>query len=165
MICQKCGKNNATTHIKTVVNGVVHEKNLCGYCAAKEGYNGMSHNSLAGMLVSMLGEAAGVRAASTAKKCPNCNSAFSDIAEKGTVGCAECYKTFYEELLPYLKRVHGAAKHTGKIPNKAPLIVRPKELSVDDLRLKLTELIREEKFEEAAIVRDKIKEMEGNGNV
>ena len=86
MICQKCGKNNATTHIKTVVNGVVHEKNLCGYCAAKEGYNSMSHNSLAGMLVSMLGEAAGVRTATSAKKCPNCNSTFSDIAEKGKIG-------------------------------------------------------------------------------
>ncbi len=161
MICQKCGKNNATTHIKTVVNGVVYEKNLCGYCAAKEGYSGIAHKSIAGMLVSMLGESAGVLSTAQTKKCPSCSSAFSDIAEKGTVGCSECYKTFYDELLPYLKRVHGAAKHIGKRPNRAPLIVKPKELSIDDLKIKLTELVREENFEEAAMVRDKIKEMEG----
>lgn len=164
MLCEKCGKNNATTHIKTVVNGVVSEKKLCGYCAAKEGYSGLAHNNLAGMLASMFGDATGIIPSVAAKKCPVCSASFSDIAESGRVGCAECYKTFYEELLPYLKRVHGGTKHGGRVPNRAPLMVKPKEITIDDLRLKLNELVREEKFEEAAVIRDKIKEMEGNAN-
>lgn len=164
MLCEKCGKNNATTHIKSVVNGVVSEKNLCGYCAAKEGYSGIAHNSLAGMLASMFGDVTGFAPSVAAKKCSVCGASFSDIAESGRVGCSECYKAFYEELLPYLKRVHGGTKHAGRVPNKAPLMVKPKEITVDDLRLKLNELVREEKFEEAAVIRDKIKEMEQKGN-
>lgn len=164
MLCEKCGKNNATTHIKSVVNGVVSEKNLCGYCAAKEGYSGLAHNSLAGMLASMFGDVTGFAPSVAAKKCSVCGASFSDIAESGRVGCSECYKAFYEELLPYLKRVHGGTRHAGRVPNKAPLMVKPKEITVDDLRLKLNELVREEKFEEAAVIRDKIKEMEEKGN-
>ena len=164
MLCEKCGKNNATTHIKSVVNGVVSEKNLCGYCAAKEGYSGLAHNNLAGMLASMFGDVTGFAPSVAAKKCSVCGASFSDIAESGRVGCSECYKAFYEELLPYLKRVHGGTKHAGRVPNKAPLMVKPKEITVDDLRLKLNELVREEKFEEAAVIRDKIKEMEEKGN-
>lgn len=162
MLCEKCGKNNATTHIRSVINGVVHEKNLCSYCAASEGYNNLGHNSLTQMLASMFGDALAVGSASTTEHCPCCNATFSDIAETGKVGCAKCYETFYDELLPYLKRVHGATKHTGRIPNRAPLTVAPKEDTVEALRMKLSRLVSEENFEEAAIVRDKIKELEGD---
>lgn len=164
MLCEKCGKNNATTHIRSVVNGVVTEKNLCGYCAAKEGYNDFSHNSLTQMLASMFGDVLASGSDTATRRCPCCNATFSDIAESGKVGCPECYKTFYDELLPYLKRVHGSTKHAGKIPNKAPLTVKPKVESADSLRMKLNELVREEKFEEAAVIRDKIKKLEKGNN-
>ncbi len=164
MLCEKCGKNIATTHIRTVVNGVVREQNLCGYCAANEGYTGLSHNSFAGMLASMLGEITGTRIASEAVKCPVCGAKFSDIAETGKMGCAECYKTFNSELLPYLKRIHGSIKHSGKIPNRAPLIVKPMEDTIESLRAELNRLVSEEKYEQAAVVRDKIKKMEGELN-
>ena len=161
MLCENCGINNATTHIRSVINGVVHEKNLCDKCAAEGGYNTFGHNNLAQMLSSMLGDALNMGAVNTVKRCPCCNASFSDIAKSGKVGCSNCYETFYDELLPYLKRVHGATKHNGRIPNRAPLAVTQKEETVDSLRVKLSRLVSEEKFEEAAIVRDKIKEMEG----
>ena len=44
----------------------------------------------------------------------------------------------------------------------SPLIVRPKEKTIDELRQELSRLVADEKYEQAAIVRDKIKEMEGN---
>ena len=56
MLCDNCGKNNATTHIHSVVNGVLTEKNLCGYCAAKEGYGNFAGNGFAQMLASMFGD-------------------------------------------------------------------------------------------------------------
>lgn len=160
MLCEKCGKNHATTHIRSVVNGVVHEKNLCGYCAAKEGYGDITHNSLGEMLASMFGDVLSSGAKSEQLRCPCCGVTFSDIAESGKAGCSECYKTFYEQLLPYLKRVHGGTHHTGKIPNRAPLMVKPQEETVDSLRSLLNELVRQEKFEEAAVVRDKIRMLE-----
>ena len=161
MLCEKCGKHNATTHIRTVVNGVVREVNLCPYCAEKEGYGSLPHNSLASMLASMLGDTVSGGLLSQQNKCPVCGAAFSDIAATGKVGCANCYKAFNNELLPYLKRVHGSTRHIGKIPNKAPLMVVPTEETIDSLRLELNRLVSEEKYEQAAVVRDKIRKMEG----
>ena len=164
MLCEKCGKNLATTHIRTVVNGVVRAQNLCGYCAANAGYTGISHNTFAGMLASMLGEMTNTQIASAEARCAVCGARFSDIAQTGKMGCAQCYKTFNTELLPYLKRIHGSIKHAGKIPNRAPLIVKPKLETVESLRLELNRLVSEEKYEQAAVVRDKIKKMESENN-
>ena len=36
MICQNCGKREATTHIKRVVNGETSESHLCAECAASD---------------------------------------------------------------------------------------------------------------------------------
>ena len=157
MLCEKCNKNHATTHIKTVVNGIVREYNLCSECAAKSGY---ASNSITGMLASMLGDMPTLKLQNQ-KNCQVCGATFSDIAHSGKMGCSECYNTFKDEILPYLKRVHGATQHTGKIPNRAPLIVRPKEKTIDELRQELSRLVADEKYEQAAIIRDKIKEMDG----
>lgn len=164
MLCEKCGKANATTHIKTVVNGVMREMNLCGHCAAQEGYTNIQHNSLAGMLASMFGEISSAGRMSNETKCPICGATFSDIAKNGRMGCSECYSVFKQELLPYLKRVHGSTHHIGKVPNSAPLMVKPEKETIDSLRMELNRLVSAEKYEEAAIIRDKIKELEGKGN-
>ncbi len=159
MLCEKCGKNHATTHIKTFVNGVVREYNLCDYCAAKEGY---AANSLTGMLASMFGDISKNGLSKNSVKCSVCGSTFSDIAKGGKVGCSKCYETFYEQLLPYLKRVHGSTNHAGKVPNSTPLKIKPE--TVEDLRNELCRLVAEEKYEQAAVIRDKIKELEEKDN-
>ena len=159
MLCEKCGKNNATVHIHSVVNGVVSEKNLCGYCAASENSGEMVHNSLGQMLASMFGDTLSISQGNTVK-CPCCNSTFSDIAKTGKVGCSKCYEIFKEELLPNLKKIHGSTEHIGIIPNKGPLVVKNEIETAEELKLKLAQLIAVENFEEAAIVRDKIKELE-----
>lgn len=161
MLCEKCGKNHATTHIKTVVNGVAQEYNLCPYCAAKYGY---ATNSLAGMLVSMFGEISSSELSQKQTKCSVCGAAFYDIAKTGKVGCSECYKVFYDELLPYLKRVHGSTSHAGKVPESASISVQQNTDTIDELRNQLRLLVAEEKYEQAAVIRDKIKELEEKGN-
>ena len=164
MLCEKCKKNTATTFIKTVVNGVSREVHLCSECAAKEGYSGFQNASLAGMLASMFGETAEHLQVGKAEKCAVCGSSFGDIANSGKVGCADCYKTFRNELLPYLKRLHGSTHHTGFVPNAAPLAVVEDKESISFLRNELNRLVSEEKYEEAAKIRDKIKEMEAENN-
>ena len=161
MLCERCGKNHATTHIKTVVNGVKKEYNLCSVCAAKEGY---SNNSLSGMLASMFGEVSPTELLTPKTKCPVCGRTFSDIAKTGKVGCSECYDTFYDQLLPYLKRVHGSTIHVGRIPETAPSVEKTPKSTLEDLKNELSRLVAEEKYEQAAVVRDKIKEMEEKGN-
>ena len=67
-------------------------------------------------------------------------------------------------MLQDLLRVHGSVKHIGKVPNSAPLAVKPQEETADTLRLELNRLVSEERFEEAAVVRDKIKKLEETEN-
>ena len=160
MLCEKCGKRMATTHIHTVINGNVYDKNLCEQCAMEQGVNLYPKNSLSDMLASIFTRFI-VDRSQNEKRCPVCGATFGDVANSGKAGCAECYNTFKTELLPYLQRVHGSTKHIGKIPNRAPLAVKTDEETVEGLRSKLNQLIREEKYEEAAVIRDKIKRLEG----
>ena len=161
MLCEKCGKNVATTHIKTVINGTVTEHNYCAACAAEHGYSQMQGGSLADMLISMLGGASPDKITEKALRCPICGSDFSDIAKTGKAGCTECYKTFYSELLPYLKRLHGSVNHIGKTPEISAEKSDDKEEEITSLRKQLQELVSAEKYEDAALIRDKIKELEG----
>jgi protein arginine kinase activator len=163
MMCENCGKHPATTHIHTVINGVVTDKNLCGYCAAAEDLINPTKTTLTDMLISMFGDNLAKTKLSNTTRCSVCGSTFSDFAETGKAGCANCYTTFYDELLPYLKRVHGSTKHTGNRPQRAPLAVRSED-KIGSLRQKLKELVMSENFEEAARVRDEIKELEGKSN-
>ena len=161
MLCQKCGQNTATTHIKTVINGQVTQQNLCGYCAAKEGFSSFMGNSISGLLSSMLGQSVRSDKDALEKSCPCCGSTFANIAETGKVGCAECYNVFSDELLPYLKRIHGSVIHNGKSPEKKELIIKDDRFKISELKRKLSSLVAEENYEEAAIVRDEIKKLEG----
>ena len=165
MLCEKCHKNTATTHIRTVINGVVTEKNLCGYCAAMSGYSKFANNGFASMLSSLFGDEL---ATGNIKeiRCECCNTCFSDIAETGKMGCSECYKTFKNKLIPYLKRVHGTTEHIGKRPQNSDnnlVEVKPKT-KIETLRAELLEAVKAEEFEKAAKLRDEIKRLEGSEN-
>ena len=159
MFCDKCKQNIATTHIKTVVGGVVKEYNLCEACAKENGYSHFPDGAFSSILASMLGESAKSSFVET-KICPSCKATFNSIAKSGKVGCSECYNTFKSELLPYIKRVHGSVAHNGKVPNIVTIANSEPENEVLNLRDTLNQLISEEKYEEAAIIRDKIRELE-----
>lgn len=162
MMCENCGKNPATTHLKTVLNGVVHEKHLCSYCAANKGYGNLGKLSLTNMLASMLGE--GISAGKPiTKRCECCGASFSDIAQSGRVGCSECYSVFRQELLPSLNRLHGKAIHVGNTP-KEELKEETKEEKIKKLKLQLADAIKAEEFENAAKLRDAIRALEREEN-
>ena len=162
MLCQKCGKNVATTHIKTVINGKVTEQNLCSVCASNNGYSGFAGGTFSNLLASMLGQSLQSHPTSAMRRCECCGASYSDIAETGKVGCANCYNEFEEELLPYLKRIHGSVVHSGKTPGRKELVITETEEPISKLKAKLASLVAAEKYEEAAVVRDEIKRMEGN---
>lgn len=162
MLCEKCGKTAATTHIRSIVNGIVHEKHLCANCAASEGYSNIKGNNLSQMLSSMFGDTVSMQKNSQVTRCGCCGSAFSDIAQSGKCGCPECYTTFYEQLLPYFKRVHGSVKHIGKTPNRVSVAKQDDKDNIDELRSLLSRLVQQEKYEQAAVVRDEIKKLEGD---
>ena len=94
-------------------------------------------------------------------KCPQCGQKYSHFAQTGKLGCEKCYETFEQHLEPLLKRVHGSQVHKGKYPKRAGGSIRLKR-ELENLKLHLQELVVKEEFEEAAKVRDQIREIEGN---
>lgn len=165
MLCQHCQKNEATTHVKTMINGEYAEYRLCPECARELGYDSMFPDFTAdfgGLLGSFLSAALPARSGAT--HCKLCGSTMDDIKRSGKVGCSECYDTFFGELMPTIRNIHGNTGHIGKRPviEYETVDEEPKKSgeSLDDLKSQLRQAIEEENFERAAQLRDKIKEME-----
>ena len=153
MLCQKCKKKEATFYYKQNVNGQVSEVHLCADCARKYGAGGALPDIFG---IDLLGGFFG-SAPSLPRKtrvCPVCGSSFGDIVDSGKIGCAECYKTFKDELAGTVERIHGRAKHIGRGVKKEKQIKENKE---KELRERLAKAVSEEDFELAAKLRDEIK--------
>ncbi len=163
MLCERCKKNNANTHVKSVVNGKAEEYMLCSECAKELGYTDVfsdMHSDFNSILGSFFSNA--LPAKSEATRCPQCNSTFSDIQKSGYVGCAKCYEVFLSDLMPTIKRIHSNTTHLGKSPSLTPVNQEKSENkpTVSELKTQLDEAVKEQNFELAAKLRDKIKEME-----
>ncbi len=157
MICQACGKRNATTHVKTVVNGELAEYSLCGECARKLGYGNLFAELGRGLNLLRLDP----QKLQEEERC-TCGATWDDIVRTGRVGCAECYETFYTRLLPVVEQIHGSSRHRGKTPNGNPLQISQEKKSGMLLAKKqqLKEAIEAENFEDAVTLRDEIRMLE-----
>ena len=92
-------------------------------------------------------------------RCQNCGLTFSDFRNTGLLGCGECYRHFKTGLDPLLKKVHGSITHTGKVPRRTGGKVRIRK-EIQDLRNQLQQAIQKENYEQAADLRDKIRQLE-----
>ncbi|UKS25624.1 UvrB/UvrC motif-containing protein [Paenibacillus sp. HWE-109] len=164
MVCQECGKRPATLHFTKIINGDKNEFHICENCAREKGEmipgtsNGFSiHNLLSGLLDF---EPSSLSAAkSQAIRCENCGLTYSQFSKLGRFGCGSCYQSFSEKLDPLFKRVHGNIVHVGKVPKRSGGIIQCKR-EVDTLKKDMMACIEAEEFEEAAKIRDQIREIE-----
>lgn len=171
MLCQSCKTRQANTHIKSMVNGEVSEMRLCSECAAKLGYgNAFEHFDIGSLMSGFMGDSI-PSALAPEKHCPRCGLTFAAISKSGRVGCAKCYDTFYDRLLPSIKRIHGNTIHTGKRLRK-PQLQSGESISQDNTQVKVSEVdkltselqsaISNQEFEKAALLRDKINELKAD---
>lgn len=166
MICQSCNKNKANTHIKTIKNGELREYMLCSECAEKLGYSNpldLFDFSFGNFLSSVFGNEYSTNRSlqsGNTVRCKKCGSSFDEISRRGKVGCADCYETFKNELMPLIERIHGNTTHVGKIPSSAGENVKLKN-NIKNLKQELKVAINKQEFERAAQLRDEIKIMEG----
>lgn len=172
MECQECQKRPATLHFTQVINGNKIESHVCEICAKEKGYvaypeEGHSlHNLLAGLFnfdsAQMGGHDEQAFKQAQDLQCPKCQLTFSQFKRVGKFGCATCYTTFAKRLDPILRRVHsGNVKHHGKIPKREGGNLRTKK-QIEAYKKELQQLIESEAFEQAAVVRDKIKSLQTN---
>lgn len=160
MICNVCGTNEATIHLTEIVNDQMVEIHLCEACAQEKGTEFKAHFNVSDLLSGLKDLAAEVAGAEkTASKCPNCGLTYEEFGRTGRLGCAECYETFSKLLLPLIKRVQHSAQHVGKRPSRlAPPIKTGHDLK--ELQNRLQKSIEQEAFEEAARIRDQIRQLE-----
>ncbi|MBC7334146.1 MAG: UvrB/UvrC motif-containing protein [Actinobacteria bacterium] len=172
MICDYCGKREATIHlIKIYDNSDVERINLCKECA--KGMTFLSgdefFDSIADVLSKILeGDFEKTKAeeklfnnigSRRRSRCPSCNTDLKTIKKMGRVGCGKCYEEFKQELSPLIEAIHGGLEHRGKIPSNSNEVLKI-EKEIKDLKYRLEEEVTIENFEEAAKLRDKIRRLE-----
>jgi protein arginine kinase activator len=158
MNCQRCPKQ-ATLHITEVLGeDRFEEVHLCEACAKKYLYEPQPNKHAKGSSseVGAVEEESAIGA-----KCPACGITFVEFRNHGRFGCPHDYDVFKAELLPLLESVHGDNRHAGKTPRRAPRTITA-QAELAQLRQRLQTLVSEENYEEAARVRDRIKELEAS---
>jgi protein arginine kinase activator len=148
------------------LNGEKTEFHICESCARDKGElipgtpGGFSiHNLLSGLLDFEPSSHNTSAAKVQATRCDHCGLTYSQFSKVGRFGCSECYKHFNEKLDPLFKRVHGSTSHTGKVPKRSGGLIKMKR-EIDELKKELLARIEQEEFEEAAKLRDQIRDLE-----
>ena len=184
MYCENCGKNYANVKYTHIINGKKREMFLCEDCSKLLGiqsfnipmdfstflgdfFMGIEDESILPQLLKQ-----------EEVKCKRCSLTFEDFINTGKFGCQECYSTFEEKIDPLLRSIQGADRHLGRIGKINEEKVNKKEKfeevqekqfikdtaklgQINELKRQLKIAIKEERYEEAAGIRDEIKKLEG----
>ncbi|HNR29629.1 MAG TPA: hypothetical protein PKI11_01955, partial [Candidatus Hydrogenedentes bacterium] len=112
----------------------------------------------------MLDQTAGdrvVRDTSTGRqgRCPTCGAPLSQVSEEGKVGCTSCYTHFGRQIDSILEGLHPSLHHRGKAPRLDDTRARLRA-DLQTKRSLLRTMLGAEKYEEAAQLRDEIRDLE-----
>jgi protein arginine kinase activator len=158
--CQSCDDLPATVHLTEIVSGKTRELHLCQACAEKKEILKKQDLNLSVILQSVIGQHVGAATDELARlTCPACGIKYMEFKAEGRLGCPHDYTVFRDALLPLLERIHRATRHRGKIP---PGATKHAAVAAElrDLRLALRRAVDAEAYEEAARLRDLIKQKE-----
>lgn len=156
--CQSCNKAKATVHI-TDTMPEKRERHLCESCAEREGVIiKQTPQTTSAILQEFIKQK--VERGGDDQACPKCGMTFKEFRLKGQLGCPHDYEAFRELLTPMIERAHqGATQHVGKVPATADIEVK-KEAGLYKLRRELQEALQQERYEQAASLRDEIRTLE-----
>ncbi len=177
MLCDICKKQEATVHLTEVINEEVSELHICEECAKSKGAQMQQHFGIADLLSGLvdLPHDSLPKSKRIHIKCPTCGMSYNNFKKIGRFGCADCYETFKRALYPLFKKIHGVSYRAGKEHKNREdkklsdpkLAITKKALrpsaemeSSQDLKARLARVIELEEFEEAALLRDKIRAIE-----
>jgi protein arginine kinase activator len=161
--CRRCTKP-ATMHITEIRNGEAQSLHLCEGCA-QEYLNSVEVGGSSDEFQEGEGKpaASAEEAAETgvddSKSCPSCGITFKQFRSQGRLGCPHDYEVFHDELIPLLESVHSDTQHVGKSPPHSSAEGR-QSFELVRLRNDLREAVENESYEQAAKLRDRIKQLE-----
>lgn len=160
MICNLCGKNEATIIVEKIFGAKREKLGICRECAQK---NNVTRDPKSLQKVFDLFE----KTQAASKVCPVCGTNVSEIEQHLMAGCSECYTVFSKQIKGTLKFIGSSANFSGSLPQKLKGF---KSVLTDRMMLeqKLQEAVKKEDYEKAAMYRDYLKALESrpqeNGN-
>ncbi|HBT77704.1 MAG TPA: DNA helicase UvrBC [Planctomycetaceae bacterium] len=169
MKCQKCDRP-ATFHITELTGPKPQELHLCEEHARHYLSETSEQNDPVSGLATALAQNATAQEFVLNKTseelksldqetCPVCGISFFDFRSRGRLGCPNDYACFERQLEPLIQNIHGDVQHVGKVPRRAGIQVDRRTLLIK-LRRDLDEAVKEEDYERASTLRDKIKELD-----
>jgi protein arginine kinase activator len=156
--CDECHINPANIHLTQIVHNEVTMQHLCEECAKKKGISIVieeEQNSMQSDIQKSTKKHRIEKKEDLKIICSTCRMSLAEFKQKGWLGCSNCYSLFEKDIKALLIQVHGTNEHKGKRYS----VSRKKSDSKEDLlylRSELQNAIRNEKFELAAVIRDKI---------
>ncbi len=167
MQCQCCKNHTATIHLTEISNGQRLETHLCESCAQKQGLavkNQIPLNELLSTLLAVqpdlkkqLGEAEGF---AVDTPCPSCGMTLRRFQKEVVLGCPYDYEFFEKSLDPIIEKSQGGnTTHCGKVPSKLPSDSK-KQIDIVNLKKQLESAVKNEDYETAAKLRDRIKKLQ-----
>ena len=156
--CHFCGQP-AAIHYTSLIAQKKVERHLCDGCARAKGVVGESAPPAAAPLdlQALVQLVVGQNAADAgALKCEACGLKYQQFRADGRLGCPHDYDAFAAALAPLLDRIHRGTAHRGKVPRRAG-----GGSAAADLRRELADAVTAERYEDAARLRDLIRQKEG----
>ena len=172
MICERCKKNQATVHLTEVIKDIRSEIHICEDCAKEIGLNSkLSGFSLSVSEMLSFLESGNIHHDEEPGCCPRCGTSFMDYRRDERLGCPECYHYLGDPLVSIIISCHENRKFAGKKPLLYGImpclsknlsvadekIQEPLNFSLEDLRQRLDEAVKDERYEDAAALRDRIR--------
>jgi len=157
--CDICTKSAGTLRVSHVdKDGRTTELWVCADCARQRGFTAVEE--LKADVAEVLAELQSrVEDKDSAIVCPECRMTYAEFKRLGRVGCARCYETFHDRLVPLVRRIHGAVQHVGKSTQTGRKRAQER-LTLDRLRTNLKQAIEGEDYERAAALRDQLRRAE-----
>lgn len=163
MLCEKCGKQEATYHSTVNLNGVVTESHLCSDCAIGESKLHHMFNvgnffkpslfELQDDIVSKVG------AKPSGSVCKTCGKTYDDFLKTGLLGCADCYHAFASDLIPVIKTMQFDVHHVGKQAVENEEFLDETAKTIQNLQFKLKQAVATENYELASDLKKQINDL------
>ena len=155
-VCQVCGENPVQYQITEARGKEVRTVGICRECAETRGIrheNGTITVDVKGVMTSFSPTGAAPRRRRAGVACGACGTTLTEFERTGRLGCAACYEAFARELEPVVRKIQSGPQHRGLVPAR----LSEEMEHVRRLRGDLDVAVREERYEDAAKIRDQLK--------
>jgi protein arginine kinase activator len=142
--------------ISVLVNGETATRHLCKGCVSKI-QNSIQQGDIQSFLSSLMSSISQQEKAPQLT-CSKCHLTYEEFQKTGKLGCAHCYEAFRDQLKPLLLRIHGRSQHAGRMPILNAQAQEKKKM-IASLRSRMDQAVAAENFEEAAVLRDQLRQL------